>query len=39
MNAWHPGWVIFLAIPISGTIVKIATTGQEQEKPPANEGQ
>jgi hypothetical protein len=39
MHAWHPGWLIFFAIPISGIIVKMATGGQDQEKPPANEGQ
>ncbi len=29
---WHPGWIIFLAIPISGIIVKIFTgkDGSEQ---------
>ena len=29
---WHPGWIVFLAIPISGVIVKIITgkDGSEQ---------
>lgn len=22
-NLWHPGWIIFLAVPISGVIVKM----------------
>ncbi len=30
---WHPGWIIFLAIPISGIIVKIFT-GKDGSEPP-----
>ena len=29
---WHPGWIIFLAIPISGVIVKIIT-GKDGSEP------
>jgi len=35
LHAWHPGWLIFFAIPISGTIVKMATAGREE--PPKAE--
>ena len=29
---WHPGWIIFLAIPISGVIVKIITGKDSSEQ-------
>ena len=29
---WHPGWIIFFAIPITGTIVKMFTAGKTEEK-------
>jgi hypothetical protein len=31
---WHPGWIIFFAIPIFGVIVKVCTAGVE--KPQEN---
>lgn len=30
---WHPGWIIFFAIPISGVIVKIFATKGDAEPP------
>ena len=33
---WHPGWIIFLAIPISGVIVKIFTGKDGSESEPPN---
>lgn len=29
---WHPGWIIFFAIPITGTIVKMATAGKAEDQ-------
>ena len=29
-DAWHPGWLIFFAIPISGIIVKMFTSDREE---------
>ena len=39
MDAWHPGWIIFFAIPISSIIVKMATASDEAGKHHADEGQ
>ena len=36
---WHPGWIIFFAIPITSIIVKMATAGKDEPKPPADEQQ
>ncbi len=33
-HTWHPTWVIFFAIPISGTIAKMFRTGKKDEDPP-----
>ena len=33
---WHPGWIIFFAIPISGVIVKMFT-GKDGSEPPADQ--
>lgn len=33
-NLWHPGWIIFFAIPISGIIANMFTAGEE--KPQQN---
>jgi hypothetical protein len=29
---WHPGWIIFFAIPISGILVKMFAPGTSEEK-------
>jgi len=34
-HTWHPTWIIFFAIPISGVIVKILTT--KGEEPPRDQ--
>lgn len=33
-HIWHPTWIIFFAIPISGTIAKMFTVGKKDAEPP-----
>lgn len=33
LDLWHPGWIIFLAVPISGVIVKIFTSKSDSDPP------
>ena len=33
-HIWHPTWIIFFAIPISGTIAKIFTVDKKDSEPP-----
>ncbi len=38
-GAWRVCWVIFFAIPITSIIVKMATSGKDEQKNSASEGQ
>lgn len=37
LRLWHPGWLIFFAIPITHIIVKLFTGGEAKHKKPDSE--
>ena len=36
-HLWHPSWIIFFAIPISGIIVKMFAGGKEGQVGPGGD--